>query len=256
LEVGGDGALYIADWHNALIGHMQHNMRDPNRDHTHGRVYRVTYPGRPLLEPAKMNGKPVAEVCENFFAKENGTRYRARLELSGRDTATTLPQVAAFAARLNPNCAHPDRDEAQALLECLWVFEEHRVPNLELLNTVFTAQEPRVRAAAVRTLGHWSGKIDDWQPTLLAAARDDSALVRAEAAKAAVEFEGLPSAEVVFEVGTAFASRPNRAGCGEIRQADVASRAAVRASQSQRGPTGKNGTDRGRLPRHSRPAHG
>ena len=75
MEVGGDGALYIADWHNALIGHMQHNMRDPNRDHSHGRIYRVTYEGRPLLTPPKMKGKPIAEVCQNFLLHENGTRY-------------------------------------------------------------------------------------------------------------------------------------------------------------------------------------
>ena len=34
LQFGPDGALYIVDWHNALIGHLQHNLREPNRDHT------------------------------------------------------------------------------------------------------------------------------------------------------------------------------------------------------------------------------
>ena len=27
-EIGADGALYIADWQNPIIGHMQHNLRD------------------------------------------------------------------------------------------------------------------------------------------------------------------------------------------------------------------------------------
>ena len=31
-EVGPDGALYFADWHNPIIGHMQHNLRDTSRD--------------------------------------------------------------------------------------------------------------------------------------------------------------------------------------------------------------------------------
>ena len=47
------------DWHNPIIGHMQHNLRDTSRDHDHGRVYRVTYPGRPLLKPAKIAGEPI-----------------------------------------------------------------------------------------------------------------------------------------------------------------------------------------------------
>ncbi len=196
IEIGGDGALYVSDWSNAIIGHMQHNMRDPNRDHAHGRIYRVTAKDRPLLKPLKLKGKPIAEVCQAFFTKENSNRYRARLELSGRDTKEVTEAVGQWAQALDP--AKPD--DAQALLECLWVFEEHRVPNLDLLKKVFTAAEPRVRSAAIRTLGHWGTRLTDWEPTLLAAARDNSALVRAEAVKAAVSFEGIAAAEAIFEV--------------------------------------------------------
>ena len=52
-----DGALYFADWHNPIIGHMQHNLRDTSRDRLHGRIYRVTYPGRPLLKPVEIAGR-------------------------------------------------------------------------------------------------------------------------------------------------------------------------------------------------------
>jgi putative heme-binding domain-containing protein len=205
IEVGGDGALYVTDWHNALIGHMQHNMRDPNRDHEHGRIYRVTAEGRDLVKPAKMKGKPIAEVCENFFAAEDSTRYRARLELTGRGADEIAREVGAFAAKLNPKNVGADGDEAQALLESLWVFEEQGLQNTDLLAKVFEADEPRVRAAAIRTLGHWGQKeteVSGWQDVLRAASRDDSALVRAEAVKAAVSFEGVSAAEVIFEVAT------------------------------------------------------
>ena len=52
LQFGPDGALYVVDWFNPLVGHMQHSLRDPNRDHTHGRIWRITYPKRPLVEKA------------------------------------------------------------------------------------------------------------------------------------------------------------------------------------------------------------
>jgi len=198
LEIGGDGALYISDWHNALIGHMQHNMRDPNRDHEHGRVYRVTYPGRPLVTPAKMRGKPIEHVAKQFFARENSTRYRARLELSGRDAGAITNELGAFVSSLDVT----KPADAQALLECLWVFEEQRLPDADLLRTVFRAAEPRVRAAAIRTLGHQGTRVAEWESTLIAASRDESALVRAEAVKAAVSFPGLTSAEVIFEAAT------------------------------------------------------
>lgn len=187
VEIGADGALYVSDWANALIGHMQHNMRDPNRDASHGRIYRITAKGRPLLKPVRLKGKPVTEVCKAFYAPENSTRYRARLELSGRESASVTRDVKAWASVLNVE----EPKDAQALLECLWVLEEHRRPDLGLLGKVFLAKESRVRAAAIRTLGHWARLTPGGSALLVAAARDDSALVRAEALKAAVEFQAV-----------------------------------------------------------------
>jgi len=195
VEIGGDGALYVSDWSNAIVGHMQHNMRDPNRDHEHGRIYRVTAKDRPTLKPTKLIGKPIPEVLQAFFSKENGTRYRARLELSGRDSKDVAMAIASWSAKLDVS----KPAYAQPLLEALWVHEEHRVPNAALLKNVFKAKEPRVRAAAIRTLGHWGSKIADWEPILLAGVQDESSLVRAEAVKSALSFEGVTAAEVIFE---------------------------------------------------------
>ena len=60
---------------------MQHNIRDPNRDHSHGRIYRVTYPGRPLLKPAKMKGKPIdfeVAIPRPEFRFGSGGGFRGR----------------------------------------------------------------------------------------------------------------------------------------------------------------------------------
>lgn len=198
IEVGSDGALYVADWANALIGHMQHNMRDPNRDHQHGRIYRVTAKGRPLLERVTLSDKSIPELLDVFHAPEIPTRYRARIELSGRDSTEVEQAITTWSAAKDPR----NPQDAQALLESLWVLEEHRLPNRSLLAKVFQAEEPKVRAAAIRTLGHWAASIDDWQPLLLAAAQDESPLVRAEAVKAAVEFDGAAAAEAIFQAAT------------------------------------------------------
>jgi len=43
--VGPDGALYIADFCNLIIGHYEAPLDHPDRDRTHGRVWRVVYKG-------------------------------------------------------------------------------------------------------------------------------------------------------------------------------------------------------------------
>src|SRR6185437_6937443 len=37
VKFGPDGALYVCDWYNPIIGHYQASFRDPRRDQAHGR---------------------------------------------------------------------------------------------------------------------------------------------------------------------------------------------------------------------------
>src|SRR4030095_10854127 len=62
LKIGPDGAIWFIDWYNPIIGHLQHAIRDPVRDRTHGRIYRVTYEGRDLLKPVKIAGEPIEKL--------------------------------------------------------------------------------------------------------------------------------------------------------------------------------------------------
>ena len=82
VKMGPDGAIYFSDWHNPIIGHMQHNLRDPNRNRTYGRVYRITYEGRPLSKSPKIDGANAStKLLDALKSPEDRVRYRARLEL-------------------------------------------------------------------------------------------------------------------------------------------------------------------------------
>src|SRR6202012_5706359 len=61
MKLGPDGALYICDWYNPIIGHYQASFRHPDRDKTHGRIWRVTYTGRPLVQAPPIDGAPIAQ---------------------------------------------------------------------------------------------------------------------------------------------------------------------------------------------------
>ena len=54
MEFAPDGSLFIVDWAEALIGHMQYSIRDPPRDKTHGRVWGIWNAERPLVKPVKI----------------------------------------------------------------------------------------------------------------------------------------------------------------------------------------------------------
>ncbi len=196
LEFAPDGSLYIVDWHNALIGHMQHSARDPNRGKTHGRIYRVTHKTRPLVKPAKIDGAEITQLLEILKEPEYRTRYRARRELRGRPADAVLPAVKAWAAKLDK----ADPRYEHHLAEALWATWAQNRVDRELLDLCLTAKAHQARAAAVEVIRHAWRKIPDHAAVLTTAANDPSSLVRLEVLAAASWLDNADGARIALEV--------------------------------------------------------
>lgn len=181
MEFAPDGSLYVVDWHNVLIGHMQHNQRDPLRDHTHGRIYRITYPSRPLVEPATIAGAEISTLLDNLKLPEYRTRYRTRRELRGRNANDVLMQLGPWLDGLDRNTPGYEHH----LLEGLWVTWGLNRVDQALLRKLLHANDYHVRAAAVRVLRYTGHQVDDQAELLRVAAADKHGRVRLEALVAA-----------------------------------------------------------------------
>ncbi len=143
-EIGSDGALYVSDWQNIIIGHMQHNVRDPSRDHEYGRVYRVTHEGRPLMKHVKVDGEPIAKLLDLLKERTNLTRHRARIELSERETPAVMSELTKWVKQWNPK----KTEHAHHLMEALWLHQQHNVKNMKLLGQMLGSPNPDARVAA------------------------------------------------------------------------------------------------------------
>ena len=197
MEFAPDGSLYVIDWHNVLIGHMQHNARDPLRDHAHGRVYRITYPSRPLVEPAKIVDASIEELLDNLKLPEYRTRYRTKRELRARDASEVLSKLKSWVADLDKN--NPKYEHH--LLEALWVTWGLNQVDQDLLEEMLTAKDFRARAAAVGVLRYAGHQIPNQAELLMQAAKDDNSRVRLQALVAASwlgKDEGIP---IITEAG-------------------------------------------------------
>jgi len=189
VEVAPDGSIYFTDWHNPIIGHMQHNLRDPSRNKIYGRVYRVTYEGRPLVKPEPIAGQPIDKLLDLLKSKDDRVRYRARIELSGRDSAEVIASVERWLSSLDRN--DPDFEHHQ--LEALWQHQHHNVVNTALLERVLNSPDFRARAAGVRVLCYWRDRVSNGLDLLRKAAADKEGRVRLEAVRAA-SFYTVPEA--------------------------------------------------------------
>jgi azurin/glucose/arabinose dehydrogenase len=196
ITVAPDGSLYFMDWSQMLIGHLQHHLRDPNRDHQHGRLYRITYEGRPLMVPKKIDGQPIPALLDLLKEPENDVRLRAKMELGKHDAKQVTDAAVAWVKSLDAKAPTYEHD----LLEALWVHQWHNVVNLDLLKRVLKSPDPRARAQGVRVLGYWRDRVPDALALLKVAAEDEAPRVRLESVRVASFFRETAAADVALTI--------------------------------------------------------
>src|SRR5205823_3242201 len=86
VKLGPDGALYIADWSNPIIQHGEVDFRDPRRDHEHGRIWRLTAKGRPLVKKPELVKAGNMELFEQLLSANTFNREKAKRVLIERST--------------------------------------------------------------------------------------------------------------------------------------------------------------------------
>ena len=150
VKMGPDGAIYIADWYNPIIQHGEVDFRDERRDHTHGRIWRVTFKDRPLLDTRIKPDATIEELLDLLKTPEEWVRQHAKNMLKQRDKNEVLAAV----QKWGENVRDPDR--THHLLESLWVYEciDVAAP-AGLLSRLAISSDHRLRAAAVRSTIHW-----------------------------------------------------------------------------------------------------
>lgn len=193
-SVGPDGAIYVIDWCTPLIGHLQSHLRDSNRDHSHGRIYRLTYEGRPLATPPAIAGQPIPALLKLLERPENQIRNLAKIELGRHDTAKVIAAAKVWLAALDPTTP----DYAHHLTEALWLHQWHNVVDEDLLQRVLNSPNADARAAAVRVLGYWRDRLPTALTLLQSKATDENARVRLHAVRAASFFSETGATEIAL----------------------------------------------------------
>ena len=196
VRMGPDGALYIADWYNPIIQHGEVDFRDPRRDHTHGRIWRITHKGRPLVEKPEIAGVEIAALLENLKLPEDWTRHFAKRELRARDKDGVITALHGWVRGVD---RASDAGQHQ-LLEALWAFQSVNHLEEALLRELLIHKDQRIRAAAVRVLYHWHDRLSDASGLLAKAANDSHPQVRLEAVNA------LRNVGTAAAIGDAFAA--------------------------------------------------
>ena len=200
IRIGPDGAIYIADWFNPIIGHYQASFRHPDRDKTHGRIWRITAKDRPLAKAPDFSKMQPQELCEQLESDWRYVRYQAKRRLADLPKGKVIPAVTKWYDNLDqsdPNLEHH-------LYQAIGIFESHEVVNRSLLERLLKANDYRARAYATRVAGRWHDRLESPLELLDGSVTDENKRVRLEAVVACSDIHSANSMVVASKA----ASRP------------------------------------------------
>ncbi len=144
IELGPDGALYIADFYNRIIGHYEVPITHPGRDRTSGRIWRIVYRGKepaPAYRPADLTTASMDDLIQRLDDSNLAIRISAANQLVGRFSSECKAALAPILA------AAPSYTKR---VHALWVLERTGALEEPMLSGALSASD---RALVVHALG-------------------------------------------------------------------------------------------------------
>jgi putative heme-binding domain-containing protein len=174
IKIGPDGAMYIADFYNPIIGHYEVPLDHPERDRNSGRIWKITYKDQER-EPVNWTKSNLAFLIEKLNDPILQTRMMATDELVDRFNNSATPSLKKLVAAEST----PDIQKVQGL----WaLFRLDALPDNTLKNAL-SATDVLVRVHAQRILGEYQHMEEQQIKWIKEGLDDQSAHVRRVAAE-------------------------------------------------------------------------
>lgn len=178
IRLGPDGALYIADFYNRIIGHYEVPLEHPGRDRTRGRIWRVTYAPEGDAEPRGPFDLSSAETSRLIEWLGDGNLARRLLALDEL-TDRVGPSAESDLRRAADGPASPSvRSNAMWALHRLGLLDEDHARRL------LGDADPFVRLHAMKEAGERGPWSEEFAARVRAGLADGDPFVRRAAADA------------------------------------------------------------------------
>lgn len=193
IKLGPDGALYVADFYDRIIGHYEVPLNHPGRDRTHGRIWRIVYRGADGKQGPRLVRDLSRAMLDELASELNhpniGVRIHAtnRLVERGKESAGTLRTVL-------------DNGTALQRVHALWGLARLDALDDKALSAAAEDQDAPVRVHAMRVLSERPTLSKAEHDAALAGLKDADAFVRRAAADALGRHPNLSNVEPLLAI--------------------------------------------------------
>ncbi|HCN84861.1 MAG TPA: dehydrogenase [Sphingobacteriaceae bacterium] len=143
VKLGPDGALYIADFYNSIIGHYEVPLDDPHRDKTRGRIWRITYKGQHNAVQ-DWTAATVNELLSALDMQNIAVRMAVTDQLSDR---IGMRSVKPLKALLNKKST-----SATKYIHALWILHRLNAVDAKTIKRSAASTDPLIRLHTMRIL--------------------------------------------------------------------------------------------------------
>ncbi len=180
LQCGPDGALYILDFYNKIIGHYEVDLKHPGRDRHRGRIWKVIHKGTPPFKMPDLRTQTPEQLVELLNHSNLTVRLLATQRLCDSLSETERTSAIATASKM-----FDENTEVFGCCHCWWVLQRLGVLTTEQID--FGIDNPdhgEVRVHALKGMAEAS----DWSDkTVIEHVRQNLGHKNAFARRAAVE---------------------------------------------------------------------
>ncbi|HET6539259.1 MAG TPA: c-type cytochrome, partial [Chryseolinea sp.] len=183
VKLGPDGALYIADFYNSIIGHYEVPLNHPKRDKIRGRIWRITYKGD-RNEVKDLITASLTELLSALDHDNQVVRLAAANQLDDRIGKAAIDPLTNLIAKQEVS--------TRAYIHGLWVLHRLNALSHELILKSAEHNDPVIRLHTMRILAE--KELDDSFFGLVSKSLEDKdPHVKRAATELLVKFHTMPS---------------------------------------------------------------
>ncbi len=175
MEFGPDGCLYIADWYNKIISHNELPTTHPDRDKSHGRIWRIRHESQKPRKIPNFYEIKTDELVGYLKSPSLWAKRAAWHQISDRPIIET--KVLAKGLKLLVNDL--SQDENTRIL-ALWSLEGIHHYDQKLMNALLNTKSDNLRRETIRSLQSFSLSANELTGLLEVPANDSNPMVRSQ----------------------------------------------------------------------------
>jgi len=144
LEFGPDGCLYIADWYNKIISHNEVRTDHPDRDKSHGRIWRIRHKSQEARQIPNLVTSKTKNLLAHLKSPSLWEKRAAWHQIADRNATELAPQLVKLAA---DKSIHKD-----STIITLWALESIKHFDKDLIKALLASSDGDIRRECVRSL--------------------------------------------------------------------------------------------------------